>query len=135
MVLVRFQRDDDGTVAVDLSGPYYVNDEQRKAIYAFLDRVAGPESERVPVHVPEREIGDTTGREVRPWVAKDYRNLFRGLPPNELQQVLGRSEMSVRMQLGKHFQPWYHWARRRGIVGEPTEQDVLLFFKETGREM
>ena len=130
MVLIRFDRHEDGTIGVDLAGPYYATDEQRQAIYAFLDRVAGPEAERRPVAIPWKEYTEPIGGEKRPWKPEDYLELLQGHAVGELVRRLNRGDMAVNMKLGAFVQPFRAWYEKGGRKGTPTLDDVVDYLGE-----
>lgn len=123
---MRLERYDGGIV--DLAEPVWMTDDQFKRFCRFIQRRTG----RRPSVVPVREAAKAApgGGERSSWSAADRAKLLSKKDIPTLAEELGRSEMSIQMQIGTFVPDYLRWARRRGITGAPTATTIRRFLRE-----
>jgi hypothetical protein len=115
---------------VDLEAPINMSEIQQEKFIEFMEIIC-PDISVINV----REISKKKPVKDEPpnpkkWTVDDYFAILGAESNNELENKLGRTEMSVKMKRGTFVPDFYYWINSKGYIAPITKEMVEEFLNE-----
>jgi hypothetical protein len=119
-MMVKIIVSEDG--GVDFATPIYVSEQKANKIIDFLRALVGDIEVQ---HVEEPHISYDRGpSSSKRWTREEYLELLKASSSEELEEKLGRSDMSIGMRRGDFLPLYLEWLRRKGLLERREDHGV-----------
>lgn len=117
---------------IDLEAPIQMTEVQQDKFIKFLQKMIPDIS--VVYDFPEaiKAMPDDMKRNHITWEIDDYLTLLEPISNEDVEEKLGRTEMSVKMRRGAFVPDFYSWMSSKGYTSPITKEIVEEFIEEKG---
>jgi len=118
---------------IDLEAPIKMTEIQQEKFIKFMQKMFPDISVVYDIWEASKVMPDDI---IRPppieWTIDDYLTLLEPKSNEEIEEKLGRTEMSVKMKRGAFVPDFYSWMSSKGYTSAITKKIVEEFFEERG---
>jgi hypothetical protein len=117
---------------IDLEAPIQMTKMQQEKFIEFLQKMFPDISVVYDFLEASKTMPDDMERTHIAWTIDDYLTLLEPKSNEDIEEKLGRTEMSVKMKRGAFVPDFYSWMSSKGYTPPMTKEIVEEFLKERG---
>lgn len=117
---------------IDLEAPIQMTGVQQEKFIEFLQNMFPDISVVYDFQEASKTMPDDMKRTHIAWTIDDYLTLLEPISNEDVEEQLGRTEMSVKMRRGSFVPDFYSWMSSKGYTPPITKEMVEKFVEERG---
>lgn len=117
---------------IDLEAPIQMIEIQQEKFIEFMQQMFPEISVVYDYWEASKAMPDDMERTNIKWTIDDYLTLLEPKSNEEIEEKLGRTEMSVKMKRGAFVPDFYSWMSSKGYTSTITKEILEEFFEERG---
>lgn len=115
---------------IDLEAPIQMTGVQQEKFIEFLQNMFPDISVVYDFQEASKTMPDDMKRTHIAWTIDDYLTLLEPISNEDVEEQLGRTEMSVKMRRGSFVPDFYSWMSSKGYTPPITKEMVEKFVEE-----
>jgi hypothetical protein len=118
---------------LDLWAPIFASEEQREKIIDYF-KTNFQNVEIMNIKEDGKTFSERSRSEMKKWTKEEFVDLLRIGNLDELKEITGRSDMSIKMKLGELMPEFLSWARENGYDSYIDEKKIKEFIEQRVKE-
>jgi len=114
---------------IDLEAPIQMTETQQEKFIKFMKKMFMNVSVDYDIWEATKIMPDDMDRTNIKWTIDDYLTLLEPKSNKQIEEKLGRTEMSVKMKRGSFVPDFYSWMCSKGYTSPITKEKIEEFFE------